>query len=622
MIPEVPAPPPGYRVLRQLSQREGSWVYLASSPQGRPCCLKLQRLTRPEALTALADTRRDLSGLPAGQAFIPLRAWGMEPVGGILWEELDLADDLLTERPLAPGDAETYTPLTLAHWVSEHGPVPTRQLLEWGAMLAEALESLHARGLYHRDVKPVNILIHGGRCVLADYGSVGQAGSQIEFPGTEGYVPPDGLGSPALDVFALGRTLYEAWTGRDRFHFPSLPASITAAEDWQTHGWLLNQILVNAADGRPSHRYSTARQLREALQRARSGHRRISRRKALGGLSAALAAGTGAYVWRQRPPYRATWRRVSPKAFFGYEYFQATEWSCDWATQTFYSFFNDARGILVHQVNLATWDHEELHFPPARQTIQYGCLTGDHSELWGIEQVTGRVHRFHRDTKTVTQFGSTNMDDLGFTGLPYWNTVTGRLGRFAGYGNFQTNNRRHEFDPKTSTWSEVKHRSSSVPWPRSLVKQALCARGDQDKLLLVGGLGNPSGKQSDPAFPQLKSFDGNFGQLNDIWELDLETDSWREILPPQRWFNPGFKGAVHHAGLDQLVLVTGSEKGYPQQASLWLHDLASSRPPLRLANSLPDIPMFNFWAALYNPNDQTVWVFAGEGVYSVSILPN
>ena len=621
MISEIPAPPPGYRALRQLSHREGSWVFLAASPQGHHCCLKLQRLTHPEALAALADTRRTLSTLPAGQAFIPLRNWGLEPTGGILWEELDLADDLLTEKPLVAGDVDTYTPLTLAHWVSEHGPVPTRQLLEWGTMLAEALESLHAQGLYHRDIKPVNILIRGGRCVLADYGSVGQAGSQIEFPGTEGYVPPDGLGSPALDVFALGRTLYEAWTGRDRFHFPSLPSSITSADDWQTHGWLLNQILVNAADGRPSHRYSTARQLREALQRAKSGHRRISRRTLLSGLSAGLASGTAAYFWRQLPSHKAVWRRVSPREFFGYEFFLSSQLTYDWATQSLYSFFNDSRGIAVQRVDLTTWQHEEWHFPPAQQAILHSCLSSDRTELWGVENVTGRVHRFDRARHTVTDCGPTHFEDLGFTGLPYWNTVTGRLGRFGGYGNFRTNNRRREFDLKTSTWVEVKDRSSSIPWPRDVLKQSLCARAGQDKLLLVGGVGNPTGKQSEE-FPGLKTFDGQFGLLNDIWELDLKTDSWKEILPPQKWMNQGIKGAVHHAALDSLVLVTGSEKGYPQAASLWLHDARTSQLPVRLVNSLPGFPMFKFWSILYNPQDATIWVFASEGVYSVALIPN
>jgi hypothetical protein len=137
----------------------------------------------------------------------------------------------------------------------------------------------------------------------------------------------------------------------------------------------------------------------------------------------------------------------------------------------------------------------------------------------------------------------------------------------------------------------------------------------------VGGLGNPTGRQGDRP-PGLVTYDGIFGQLNDIWELDLRTDSWREILPPQRWMNPGLKSAVHHPGLDQLVLATGSEVGYPRRASLWLHDLRSSRPPVRLEDSLPDILMFYCRLVLHNPHDDTIWVFAKEGVYSVSVVPN
>ena len=248
----LPGVPAGYQVVRPLSERAGSWVQLAINPAGGWCGLKLQQVAHAESLAELIATRGQLQRLSSGEGLMPLLAWGVEAEARVLWEELPLADNLLAEGRFVPEQSDTYTPLSLVAWLSEHGPASTAQVIEWGSRLAEAAACLHEAGLFHRDVKPANILFLRGRPALADYGSVGRAGSSVEFPGTEGYVPPDGLGSPALDVFALGRTLYELWTGRDRFHFPSLPPAVTRRTDWDTHGWQLNEILLHAADGRPS----------------------------------------------------------------------------------------------------------------------------------------------------------------------------------------------------------------------------------------------------------------------------------------------------------------------------------------------------------------------------------
>ena len=269
--------PTGYRPLRTLSERDGSWVYLAINSIGKHCCLKVQRVVDSESLTALRGHRDRLPEITSGEGFIPLVCHGAFPDQGILWEELALADDSITGRPFDAAWADDYTPLTLALRVAESGPASTTEVITQGLRLCRALAHLHRQSLYHRDVKPANVLVYQGRWVLGDYGSVGEAGATVEFPGTEGYVPPDGLGSPRLDVFALGRSLYEAWTGLDRFQFPSLPPHVTRSEDWETHGWLLNHALAHAANPLPSARFQSAELLVEALERARRGRKRWSR---------------------------------------------------------------------------------------------------------------------------------------------------------------------------------------------------------------------------------------------------------------------------------------------------------------------------------------------------------
>src|SRR5205807_8994439 len=64
--------------------------------------------------------------------------------------------------------------------------------------------------------KPSNIIFSHGQPKLADIGLIANQDATCSFVGTEGYLPPEGPGSPQADLYSLGKVLYEASTGHDR----------------------------------------------------------------------------------------------------------------------------------------------------------------------------------------------------------------------------------------------------------------------------------------------------------------------------------------------------------------------------------------------------------------------
>jgi len=93
-----------------------------------------------------------------------------------------------------------------------------RALCQLIAEVASALDALHRRGLVHHDVKPANLLVDGeGRARLGDLGLSQARGLEGGARGTPAYLAPEafhGAGDARGDLYALGATAFELWTGR------------------------------------------------------------------------------------------------------------------------------------------------------------------------------------------------------------------------------------------------------------------------------------------------------------------------------------------------------------------------------------------------------------------------
>ena len=217
-------------------------------------------------------------------------------------------------------DCQTYVPGTLRHDLQTGGRLPAARVLQLGLGLAEALTHLHRHGLVHRDIKPSNIIFVKGRAKLADVGLVTNAGDGRSIVGTEGYLAPEGSGTPQADLFALGKVLYEAATGFDRRQFPKLPPDLRGWED-AALVFELNEIFLRAGATNPRERYQSIEamhaelallQTGRSVQRRHAWQRNVNHAKncalALVALMVVSAMVYPLVVWRSRPS-RVGWSK-------------------------------------------------------------------------------------------------------------------------------------------------------------------------------------------------------------------------------------------------------------------------------------------------------------------------
>jgi len=331
VTPELPVSPaperskgppiPDYELIRLVGHGSYGDVWLARGLTGAYRAVKVVSRDR---FTDLQPFHREFEGLTEFAAVsltdadqLAMLHVGRNDAAGFFYYVMELADDVTTGREV---DAEHYVPLTLKEMRARRGRLPAMECIRLGVILAGGLSRLHMSGLVHRDIKPSNVILVGGKPKLADIGLVASASDARTFVGTEGFVPPEGPGTPTADVFSLGKLLYEISTGLDRHDFPRLPAALDKQSDHQAF-LELNEILLRACAPLAADRYPDASALLKDLCLLEAG-RSVRRRRILGGAArlaavlALIASVAGGLWWSLRlfthPPAGAPAGPIAP----------------------------------------------------------------------------------------------------------------------------------------------------------------------------------------------------------------------------------------------------------------------------------------------------------------------
>ncbi len=172
------------------------------------------------------------------------------------------------------------------------GAFNTRQVIDIGAQIAEALAVAHETGISHRDLKPENVMLtRDGRTKILDFGlarieDVEEASKPPEqrrtvttpgFPaGTPGYMAPEQVRGQRCDarsdIFCLGLILYELLANKPAFEAPSAIEAMHAIVNQEPDELPpaipegLRRIVKRCLEKKPLERFQSARDLAFALR--------------------------------------------------------------------------------------------------------------------------------------------------------------------------------------------------------------------------------------------------------------------------------------------------------------------------------------------------------------------
>ncbi len=275
-----------YEILRKLGAGGSGVVYLANDTLlQRPVVLKILRtglLTAEQMRSTVLREARLASAIE-------------HPNVCAIYEVGEAENEAYIAMQFVPGDN--------LDTLIERGPANLQLVLSVGIQIADGLQAAHALGIFHRDLKPQNVMLtDGGLVKILDFGlarrlhpkdadfdpakpslarDASLAASYTARGGTIRYMAPEqfvtGQSSVQSDLWALGVILYQLASGRHPFCRPdtedfqvihaiqfSEPEDLSAIVPAISPE--LKSVIAACLEKIPGARYTSAAEVREALK--------------------------------------------------------------------------------------------------------------------------------------------------------------------------------------------------------------------------------------------------------------------------------------------------------------------------------------------------------------------
>ena len=275
-----------YEIIRRLGAGGSGVVYLANDTLlQRPVVLKILRTGLMSAQQIRTTVLREARLASAIE----------HPNVCAIYEVGEVGDEGYIAMQYVPGQSLDQ--------LIARGPARPQLVLSVGIQIADGLQAAHALGIFHRDLKPQNVMLtDGGLVKILDFGlarrlrpeeanfdpskpalakDASVAATYTARGGTIRYMAPEqfvtGQSSVQSDVWALGVILYELASGRHPFARPdaedfqmiraiqfSDPADLSAIVPEISAE--LKSVIATCLEKNPAARYASAADVRQALK--------------------------------------------------------------------------------------------------------------------------------------------------------------------------------------------------------------------------------------------------------------------------------------------------------------------------------------------------------------------
>lgn len=271
-----------YQIVRRLGAGGMGEVFLAQDPElERPVALKVM-----SAALAQDENQRKRFRAEARAA------------SGLVHPHVCVILEVGETKDGRPFIAMEYVEGQTLDRVLQQRPLKMREAIQIGIQVADALDSAHARGIVHRDIKTANIMLdRRGRVKVLDFG-LAKRFAQDELSttttsladtrtgvllGTPYYMSPEQVLGREVDqrsdLFSLGVVLYEMLVGQRPFLGRTVGEAINNVVN-QTPSPLgivsppnapaLDGIVLKCLEKDPARRYASARELEDDLIKVRN----------------------------------------------------------------------------------------------------------------------------------------------------------------------------------------------------------------------------------------------------------------------------------------------------------------------------------------------------------------
>jgi len=263
-----------YRIEKELGRGAMGMVYLGKDPKiGRTVAIKTLPLTDEFESEDLEEVR--------SRFFVEAEA-----AGRLNHPNIVTIFDAGEEHDLAYIAMDYIEGESLDSFTGQDSLLPVEEVFRIGISVAEALDYAHKKNVVHRDIKPANILYNKDTDTLkvTDFGVACLIDTNKTRTGTvlgsPSYMSPEQLAGKKVDgrsdIFSLGVTLYQLFTGELPFNADSMAALAYKITNDKPKGvrriradlpTCLSRIINKAMEKSPKQRFSNGKTFADALRR-------------------------------------------------------------------------------------------------------------------------------------------------------------------------------------------------------------------------------------------------------------------------------------------------------------------------------------------------------------------